>query len=102
MDIIWIVILLFVLPLLAMLGQFSEFVTRVGLPRSYLRTAWLALSSCLGDGLRNRIRGVRTNGRGSYGPEYLRTMTFTGPAMSEQIELDDMYREEQYEDERAR
>jgi hypothetical protein len=65
-------------------------------------TAWFALSSCLGDGLRNRIRGVRSNGRGSYGPEYLRTMTFTGPAMSEQIELDDMYREEQYEDDRAR
>lgn len=81
MDIIWIVIILFVLP---------------------LNTAWLALSSCLGDGLRDRIRGVRRNGRGSYGPEYLRTMTFTGPAMSEQIELDDMYREEQYEDERAR
>ncbi|EEA28503.1 hypothetical protein TMatcc_003168 [Talaromyces marneffei ATCC 18224] len=83
MDIIWIVILLFVLPLLAML-------------------AWFALSSCLGDGLRNRIRGARRSGRGSYGPEYLRTMTFTGPAMSEQIELDDMYREEQYEEERAR
>lgn len=26
-------------------------------------------------------------------------MTNTGPAMSEQIELDDMYREEQYDDE---
>jgi hypothetical protein len=30
-------------------------------------------------------------------------MTFTGPAMSEQIELNDLYREEQqYEDERDR
>lgn len=99
MDIIWILILLFVLPLLAMLGQSSPLNK---LDRVLTLTAWLALSSCLGDGLRNRIRGVRSNGRGSYGPEYLRTMTFTGPAMSEQIELDNMYREEQYEDERAR
>jgi hypothetical protein len=29
-------------------------------------------------------------------------MTNTGPAMSEQIELDDMIREEQYEDEHDR
>ncbi|KAL4948170.1 hypothetical protein BDW69DRAFT_97894 [Aspergillus filifer] len=46
--------------------------------------AWLALSSCLGNRLRSR------RGFDSYGREYLRTMVNTGPAMSEQIELDNM------------
>ncbi|KAH8705470.1 hypothetical protein BGW36DRAFT_422026 [Talaromyces proteolyticus] len=64
-----------------------------------LLLAFLALSSCLGDRFRARLRGVSSIGADAYGRDYLRTMTNTGPAMSEQIELDDMYREEQYDEE---
>ncbi|KAJ5120494.1 uncharacterized protein N7515_009882 [Penicillium bovifimosum] len=53
-----------------------------------LFVAWLAASSCLG----NRLRSVRP-GWDSYGANYLRTMANSGPAMSEQIELDDMLAE---------
>lgn len=38
----------------------------------------------------------------AYDRHYLRTMTNPGSAMSEQIELDEMIREEQYEDEHDR
>ncbi|KAF7712749.1 Uncharacterized protein PECH_003807 [Penicillium ucsense] len=57
-----------------------------------LFAAWLAASSCLG----NRLRNERDSGRqyfGAYGQSYLRTMANSGPAMSEQIELDDMLAE---------
>ncbi|KAL4943281.1 hypothetical protein BDV06DRAFT_143304 [Aspergillus oleicola] len=54
--------------------------------------AWLALSSCLGSRLRSR------RGFDSYGREYLRTMVNTGPAMSEQIELDNMLVESDHEE----
>ncbi|KAJ5488877.1 hypothetical protein N7539_003767 [Penicillium diatomitis] len=57
-----------------------------------LFAAWLAASTCLG----NRLRNERDSGRqyfGAYGQSYLRTMANSGPAMSEQIELDDMLAE---------
>ncbi|EPS32612.1 hypothetical protein PDE_07572 [Penicillium oxalicum 114-2] len=57
-----------------------------------LFAAWLAASSCLG----NRLRSDRASGRqqfGAYGRSYLRTMANSGPALSEQIELDDMLAE---------
>ncbi|KAJ5165807.1 hypothetical protein N7492_006103 [Penicillium capsulatum] len=47
-----------------------------------------AVSSCLGSRLRTHLGG--RPGLDSYGPSYLRTMANSGPAMSEQIELDDM------------
>ncbi|CAI7603442.1 unnamed protein product [Penicillium bialowiezense] len=50
--------------------------------------AWLAASSCLG----NRFRSIRP-GSDFYGSSYLRTMANSGPAMSEQIEMDDMLAE---------
>ncbi|KAJ5875836.1 uncharacterized protein N7529_001420 [Penicillium soppii] len=53
-----------------------------------LFVAWLVASSCLG----NRLRSMRP-GLDSYGPSYLRTMANSGPAMSEQIEMDDMLAE---------
>ncbi|CAI7625492.1 unnamed protein product [Penicillium palitans] len=53
-----------------------------------LFVAWLAASSCLG----NRLRSVRP-GLDGYGASYLRTMANSGPAMSEQIEMDDMLAE---------
>ncbi|KAF4765277.1 hypothetical protein N7455_004877 [Penicillium solitum] len=53
-----------------------------------LFVAWLAASSCLG----SRLRSVRP-GLDGYGASYLRTMANSGPAMSEQIEMDDMLAE---------
>lgn len=51
-------------------------------------------SSCLGNRLRTRGGGfsVRPD-LDTYGQSYLRTMANSGPAMSEQIELDDMLAE---------
>ncbi|KAJ5697752.1 hypothetical protein N7488_011436 [Penicillium malachiteum] len=50
---------------------------------------WLAASSCLGN--RFRLRGFSAQpGVVAYGQSYLRTMANSGPAMSEQIEMDDM------------
>ncbi|PYH83800.1 hypothetical protein BO82DRAFT_400199 [Aspergillus uvarum CBS 121591] len=65
-----------------------------------LLLAWLGLSSCM------RNRRVRSYfaaspagpGIDSYGRHYLRTMVNTGPAMSEQIELDDMMRGSEHEE----
>ncbi|PGG95264.1 hypothetical protein AJ79_10153 [Helicocarpus griseus UAMH5409] len=53
---------------------------------------FLALSSCLGDGFRARLAGVNPR-EAAYGRSYLRTMTNSGSAMSEQIELEDMLRD---------
>ncbi|KKZ63665.1 hypothetical protein EMCG_02033 [[Emmonsia] crescens] len=59
-----------------------------------LLIAFLALSSCLGDSFRARIAGFSINPReGVYDRSYLRTMTNSSSAMSEQIELEDMLRD---------
>jgi hypothetical protein len=50
--------------------------------------AYLALSSCLGDRFR-ASRSVNPQGI-TFGESYLRTMTNSGPAMSEQIEMESM------------
>ncbi|PYH42824.1 uncharacterized protein BP01DRAFT_393856 [Aspergillus saccharolyticus JOP 1030-1] len=62
--------------------------------------AWLGLSSCLRN---RRLRSYFSAspaepGIDSYGRHYLRTMVNTGPAMSEQIELDDMMRGSDHEE----
>ncbi|KAJ5127754.1 hypothetical protein N7448_008533 [Penicillium atrosanguineum] len=56
-----------------------------------LFTAWLAASSCLGNGF--RLRGFSARPGMAYGQSYLRTMANSGPALSEQIEMDDMLAE---------
>ncbi|KAK2766828.1 hypothetical protein FQN54_006142 [Arachnomyces sp. PD_36] len=62
---------------------------------AFLFIVFLALSSCLGDGFRARIAGFSINPRAAvYDNNYLRTMTNSGPAMSEQIELEEMLRQE--------
>ncbi|KAJ5159906.1 uncharacterized protein N7482_006910 [Penicillium canariense] len=59
-----------------------------------LFAVWLAASSCLGNRLRTRGNGFAVrSGLDAYGQSYLRTMANSGPAMSEQIELDDMLAE---------
>ncbi|KAL2221903.1 hypothetical protein M432DRAFT_636573 [Thermoascus aurantiacus ATCC 26904] len=66
--------------------------------------AFLALSSCLGDGFRARLAGFTIRPRiDAYDRHYLRTMTNggSGSAMSEQIELENMLREPQHEDDDA-
>ena len=55
------------------------------------RTAWLAASSCLGNGF--RLGGFSARPGMAYGQSYLRTMANSGPALSEQIEMDDMLAE---------
>ncbi|PGH19565.1 hypothetical protein AJ80_03901 [Polytolypa hystricis UAMH7299] len=72
MGVLWILGLLLGVPLLAWL-------------------VFLALSSCLGDEFRAYFAGFPVNPRSAvYDRNYLRTMTNSGSAMSEQIELDDM------------
>lgn len=53
---------------------------------------FLALSSCLGDTIRPRITGSRRR-NGTYEQAYLRTMTYSGPASSEHIEMETMLNE---------
>ncbi|KAA6407700.1 MAG: hypothetical protein FRX48_08538 [Lasallia pustulata] len=56
-----------------------------------LFVAYLAISSCLGDRFRARISGFTLNPRHAvYDRSYLRTMTNSGPALSEQIEMHDI------------
>ncbi|OAT04548.1 hypothetical protein BDBG_16277 [Blastomyces gilchristii SLH14081] len=75
MNVIWLLSLLF-------LGPFLLFL------------AFLVLTSCLGDSFRARIAGFSINPREAiYDRSYLRTMTNSGSAMSEQIELEDMLRD---------
>ena len=64
----------------------------ISYPSTYTRTAWLTLSSCLGDGVRARIAGVTVTPRhGSYGRSYVRNMhSGAGQAGWEQIEMEDM------------
>ncbi|KAL2003408.1 hypothetical protein VTN02DRAFT_3918 [Thermoascus thermophilus] len=62
--------------------------------------AFLALSSCLGDRFRARLAGFTVRPRiDAYDRNYLRTMTNSGSAMSEQIELENMLREPAYDEE---
>ncbi|KAE8350411.1 hypothetical protein BDV28DRAFT_150954 [Aspergillus coremiiformis] len=64
-----------------------------------LLLAWLALSSCLGSGLRSRFtRDSLREGMDAYGRDYLRGMASSGPAMSEQIELENMLRDSDREE----
>ncbi|PGH05539.1 hypothetical protein GX51_02878 [Blastomyces parvus] len=75
MNVIWLLSLLLLGPFLLLL-------------------AFLALTSCLGDSFRARIAGFSINPRDAiYDRSYLRTMTNSGSAMSEQIELEDMLRD---------
>ncbi|KAG2420134.1 hypothetical protein HFD88_004934 [Aspergillus terreus] len=61
-----------------------------------LLLAWLALSSCLGTSFRSRFSFGP--GMDAYGRDYLRTMANSGPAMSEQIELENMLAESDHEE----
>ena len=57
------------------------------------------VSSCLGNGFRARVSGFSINPSDIiYDRSYLRTMTYSGPAMSEHIELQDMMEERMDED----
>lgn len=87
MNVITLLILILAIPILFLLstqqphpGDRNELLMRI---------VFLALSSCLGNRL--RMRGFSTNPRdGNYGQTYFRTMTNSGPAMSEHIEMETM------------
>jgi len=57
----------------------------------HLPPVFLALSSCLGDNFRARVSGFSINPRhAAYDRTYFRTMTNSGPGMSEHIEMETM------------
>ncbi|KAF9894689.1 hypothetical protein FE257_006579 [Aspergillus nanangensis] len=65
----------------------------------FLLIAWFAFSSCLGSRLRSQFPRVSLRpGMDAYGRDYLRTMANSGPAMSEQIELENMLAESDHEE----
>ncbi|OAP62939.1 hypothetical protein AYL99_02166 [Fonsecaea erecta] len=77
MGVLVLLSLLFFVPFLFFLG--------------HVQTAFLALSSCLGERFRARVSGFTVNPRhGSYDRTYFRTMTNPGPSSSEHIELETM------------
>lgn len=59
--------------------------------------AYLAVSSCLGDSFRARYSGNPSHV--AFDGSYLRTMTNSGPAMSEHIEMESMLHDPAYEEE---
>lgn len=54
-----------------------------------ISTVYLALSSCLGNRLRRQGLSLAPSDS-HYGQTYFRTMTNSGPAMSEHIEMETM------------
>lgn len=91
MGVFWLLSLLFFVPLLFFLG----WLLLLTIPSKWFAddtwTAFLALSSCLGDRFRARVSGFSINPRhGSYDQTYFRTMTNPGPSSSEHIEMETM------------
>lgn len=76
--------LLFTVPIVLFIGRDRNFYINLILTDGEQIQAYLAISSCLGERFRTRLSG------GSYDRSYLRTMTNGGPAMSEQIEMEEM------------
>lgn len=90
MGVFWLLTLLFFVPLVFFLGLFACTATNTT-KAADLWVAFLALSSCLGDGFRARVSGFSLNPRhGSYDHTYFRTMTNPGPGSSEHIEMETM------------
>lgn len=79
--------LLISVPITLFIGLSTQW-THVVRPQPLTIAAYLALSSCLGD----RFRASYSPNPQSltFGGSYLRTMTNSGPAMSEQIEMESM------------
>ena len=87
MNIITVLVLILAIPILLLLGTYPG--------HHPIRTAlltckvFLALSSCLGNRLRTQDSS-RNPRNGHYGQTYFRTMTNSGPAMTEHIEMETM------------
>lgn len=89
MNIFVVLLLLLGIPFVVFLGesQFEPYLPA----HSYPFTVFLALSSCLGNGLRTRIAGARIDPRhGVYGRSYARGLGSFVPGASEQIEMEDV------------
>lgn len=87
MNTIALLVLILAIPLLLLLG--TQYMHSSDGDLFLKCIVFLALSSCLGSRL--RMRGFSTNPRdGHYGQTYFRTMTNSGPAMSEHIEMQSM------------
>jgi len=98
MNIFVVLFLLLGIPFVAFLGKPLKriwFYTQ-----THPTAVFLALSSCLGDGLRTRIAGARIDPRhGVYGRSYARGLGSFVPAGSEQIEMEDVMRRPWIEEE---
>jgi hypothetical protein len=86
-----------VIAILLLLGNYTRLASLVPLPTSKplsltgaIIIVFLALSSCLVNGLRMLGFSTTTPRDGHYGRTYFRTMTNSGPAMSEYIEMEAM------------
>ena len=96
MNVFILLFLIFIVPLIALLGKRNVQSRKTVVN---LTPAWLALSSCLGDGFRAQISGTRVHPRhGVYGRSYARGMASFAPAGSEQIEMEDVMTKDWNED----
>ncbi len=97
MNVITLLVLILGVPILFLLGKQhwdSQEPTDM-----LIGIVFLALSSCLGNRL--RMRGFSSNTKdGNYSKTYFRTMTNSGTAMSEHIEMETMLNDRDFEDER--
>lgn len=99
MNFFLIVFLVFFAPLILFLGCYPACsLLAVIFSATDTSQAWLAFSSYLGSRFHSRFVRSARPGLDSYGRDYLRTMVNTGPAMSEQIELDNMLVESDHEE----
>ncbi len=90
MDALWLLALLILVPVILFLGMDSP----LNLQISQLTiTVYLALSSCLGDSFRGQVSGFSINPRNAtFDRHYFRTMTNSGPCLSEQIEMENIFK----------
>lgn len=96
MNVITLLVLILGIPILFLLGeQHRDSQYQIDM---LICIVFLALSSCLGNRL--RMRGFSPNTRdGNYSKTYFRTMTNSGPAMSEHIEMETMLNDRDFEEE---
>lgn len=97
MNGLWWLFLLFGIPLVLWLGNYSSLALS-----TLTYPAFLALSSCLGNNFRARVSGVTINPRrGAYDQTLFRNMTTHAYPSSEQIEMEMMLNQREFPREEA-
>ena len=88
---LWLLALMLVVPLVLFIGVYLQTRRYVATSADSIHTAWLAFSSCLGNGARGRFSHITINPRNAlFDRNYLRTVTSNGQGTWNQIEMDDM------------